>query len=133
MADAKSLLETGKVGTTLQSPEDQRESDRLPVPDEPTGEVMVFQPMAVKQVSRGGAEIDTGFQLQLDSLHEFRLPLGEHSVVVKARVVHCRIADLDQDSVLYRTGIEFVEPSEHVRAVIDDFTKSVGPTTPDAR
>ena len=75
---------------------------------------MVFQPMTIKEISRGGAQIETGFPLHLDSLHEFRLTLGERSIIVKARVAHCSISDVEQEIVLYRSGIEFVEPSERV-------------------
>ena len=41
------------------------------------GAVMVFQPMTVVDISHNGAQIETPFPLQLDSLHEFRLSLGE--------------------------------------------------------
>ena len=85
--------------------------ERLEILGELHGEVMVFQPMAIKEISRGGAQVETGFPLQLDSLHDFRLTLGDRSVVVKGRVVHCSISDVDQELVLYRSGIEFVEPS----------------------
>jgi hypothetical protein len=47
------------------------------------GEMMVLQPFAVKGISRSGIEIESRFALQSDSLHDFRLALGEHSVVVK--------------------------------------------------
>ena len=85
----------------------------------------MFQPMAIKEISRGGAQVETGFPLQLDSLHDFRLTLGDRSVVVKGRVAHCSISDVDQEVVLYRSGIEFVEPSERVAAVIADFIDAV--------
>lgn len=86
---------------------------------------MVFQPMTIKEISRGGAQIETGFPLHLDSLHEFRLTLGERSIIVKARVAHCSISDVEQEIVLYRSGIEFVEPSERVDTVISDFITAV--------
>ena len=88
-------------------------------------EVMVFQAMAVKEISRGGAQIETGFPLQLDSLHDFRLTLGDRSVVVKGRVAHCRISDVDQELVLYRSGIEFVELDDRIAAVIGDFVERI--------
>jgi hypothetical protein len=47
------------------------------------GEVMTFQPMAVRQISRGGMQVETRFAQLLDSLHEFRLTLGERSIVIK--------------------------------------------------
>ena len=86
---------------------------------------MVFQPMAIKEISRGGAQVETGFPLQLDSLHDFRLTLGDRSIVVKGRVAHCSISDVDQELVLYRSGVEFVEPSERVDAVIADFIDAI--------
>ena len=54
-----------------------------------------------------------------------RIELGERSVVVKGRVVHSQIADVDDDVLVYSTGIEFVEPSEHVSNAIAGFLKSV--------
>jgi len=66
-------------------------------------------------------QVETGFPLQLDSLHDFRLTLGDLSVVVKGRIAHSRICDVDQDIITYRSGIQFIEPSEHVAAAIQHF------------
>ncbi|MEY4637120.1 MAG: hypothetical protein RJA55_2918 [Acidobacteriota bacterium] len=82
---------------------------------------MVYQQTAVRQMSHGGMQVETAFPLQLDSLHEFRLTLGNRSVVVKGRVVHSRISDVDQDVITYRTGVEFVELSDRVAAAIAHF------------
>src|SRR6476661_10979016 len=98
------------------SPEDKRDTDRVQILGELRGEVMVFQPMAIREISRGGAQVETGFPLQLDSLHDFRLTLGERSIVLKGRVAHCSISDVDQEVVLYHSGVEFIEPSERVFA-----------------
>src|SRR5580765_4379672 len=107
------------------SPEDKRDTERIEILGELRGEVTVFQPMGIKEISRGGAQVETGFPLQLDSLHEFRLTLGDLSVVVEALVAHCSITDVDQEIVLYRSGLEFIEPSEHVYAVISDFIEAI--------
>src|SRR5258708_34040243 len=100
------------------APENKRDTERLEILGELHGEVMVFQPMTIKEISQGGAQVESGFPLQLDSIHEFRLTLGDRSVVVKGRVVHCSISDVDQEVVLYKPGVEFIEPSERVAAVI---------------
>ena len=105
--------------------EDKRDAERIQILGELNGEVMVFQPMAIKEISRGGAQVETGYPLQLDSLHDFRLTLGDRSVVVKGRVVHCSISDVDQELVIYRSGIEFIEPSERVFSVIADFIDAI--------
>ena len=108
------------------APDDnKRDTDRIQILGELHGEVMIFQPMTIKEVSRGGAQIETGFPLHLDSLHEFRLTLGDRSIIVKGRVAHCSISDVEQEVIIYRSGIEFVEPSERVDTVITDFIAAV--------
>jgi len=99
----------------------KRHSERVSILGELHGEVMVFQPMSVKDVSDGGAQVETGFPLQLNSLHEFRLTLGDRFVIVKGRVVHCSVSDVDQETILYRSGIEFIEASDGVLAAVADF------------
>lgn len=104
---------------------DKREAERIQILGELHGEVMVFQPMAIREIGRSGVTVETGFPLHLDSLHEFRLALGDRSIVVKGRVVHCSISDVEQELVLYRSGIEFIEPSERVHSVITAFIDAV--------
>jgi hypothetical protein len=104
---------------------EKRDSERIQILGELHGEVMVFQPMTIREISRGGAQIETAIRLQLDSLHEFRLTLGDRSVIVKGRVAHCSISDVDQELVTYRSGIQFVEPSERVVEVISGFIDAV--------
>lgn len=107
------------------SAREKRDRERIQILGELRGEVMVFQPMTIREISRGGAQIETGFPLQLDSLHEFRLTLGDQSIVVKARVAHCSITDVDQELVTYRAGIEFIEPPERVESAIAGFIDAV--------
>ena len=104
---------------------DKRDTQRLQILGALHGEVMILQPMAIKEISRGGAQIEIGFALHLDSLHEFRLTLGDRSLVVKGRVVHCTITEVEQELILYRAGIEFVEPSERVASAIGEFIDAV--------
>src|SRR3954463_5464713 len=113
------------AGGEPQRDRNKRDSERIQILGELHGEVMVFQPMAIKEISRGGAQVETTFPLQLDSLHELRLTLGERSIVVKGRVAHCSISDVAQELVTYRSGIEFIEPSERVYSVIAGFIESI--------
>ena len=105
--------------------DDKRDAERIQILGDLHGEVMVFQPMAVKEIGRGGVKVETAFPLHLDSLHDLRLTLGDLSVVVKGRVVHCSISDFEQEFVVYRSGLEFIEPSERVFTVIADFIDAV--------
>ncbi len=105
--------------------DDKRDTERVSILGELQGEMMVFQPMLIKEISRGGATVETRFPLHLNSLHDLRLMLGTKSVVVKGRVVHSRISDVDQDIVTYRTGLEFVELSDRVTSAIAEFLEAV--------
>jgi hypothetical protein len=102
----------------------KREAERVHIPGQIKGEVTVYEPMAILDLSDRGALVETTFALHVDSLHEFRLSLGERSVIVKGRIVHCQIGELQEGTVLYRSGIEFVEPSDHAMAAIHAFVEA---------
>ena len=103
----------------------QREFERVPMLGQLVGEVMVFEPMAVTQLSVKGLAVETRVPLHLNSLHDMRLTLRAQPVVVKARVVHCHISDVDQDVVTYYSGLEFVELPDRIRAVIAEFLEAI--------
>jgi len=105
--------------------EDKRGAERVPILGDLQGEMMVFQPMQVKDISRRGATVETRYPLHLNSLHDIRLMVGTRSVILKGRVVHSRISDVDQDIVTYRTGLEFLEMSDRVVAAIEEFLESL--------
>jgi PilZ domain len=107
------------------SDENKRDAERVPVPAPLHGEVKVFQPMTILDVSTGGAQVETPFALQLDSLHEFRISLGERSIVLKGRIAHCHIGELKGGVVIYRTGVEFVETSDHVQSALEHFVAAL--------
>jgi hypothetical protein len=102
-----------------------REHERVPMLGQLVGEIMVFEPIAVTELSVKGLAADTRFPLHLNSLHEMRLTLASLTVVVKARVVHSYISDVDQDIVTYHSGMEFVELPERVRTAIAEFLSAV--------
>jgi len=102
-----------------------RDSERVPISGQVTGEVTVYEPMTILDLSDRGAQVETTFPLHLDSLHEFRLSLGPRSVVVKGRIAHCQIGELREGTVLYRTGIEFTEPTDHALTAIHAFVEAL--------
>ncbi|HEV3216241.1 MAG TPA: PilZ domain-containing protein [Vicinamibacterales bacterium] len=108
-----------------QPPEEKRDRERVEILGELHGEVMIFQPLSIKEISQGGCLVETAFQLHLNSLHDVRLTLGDRSIVLKGRVAHCRISDVDQEIVTYRSGIEFIEPTDRVRVVIREFIDAI--------
>ena len=105
--------------------EKKRDDVRVSVPSPLHGEVKVFQPMTILDVSHGGAQIETPFALQLDSLHDFRISLGDFSIVVKGRIAYCHIGELKEGAILYRTGVEFIENTGHAQAALDHFVEAL--------
>jgi hypothetical protein len=99
----------------------KRASERVPIRGTLHGDIMVFEPLLVREVSAKGASIETSFPMQIDSLHDVRLTLGDISVVLKGRVAHSHVSEITRDIVTYRTGIEFVEPSAPVQGVLTAF------------
>jgi len=102
-----------------------RKSERVPILGELHGEIMVFEPLRVKELAADGATIETAFPLPLNSLHDLRLTLGTGSVVVKARVVHSHVGEMSEEGLRYRSGMEFVEPPAYVGAAITEFLESL--------
>ena len=100
---------------------DKRGTERVPIPSSVTGEVTVFQPMTILDMSERGVQIESPYPLQNDSLHDFRLTLNQRSVIVKGRVAYCQIGELRDGVVLYRSGVEYVEASGHALNAIRDF------------
>ena len=90
-------------------------SDRI------AGEVMVYQPIAILEISAEGIRMEAPFPLRNDSLHEFRLALTPRSVVVKGRVARCEVGELRDGVVVYACVVEFVDPAPHVGDTIRDF------------
>ncbi len=107
---------------------DRRDTTRVAIAGALRGEVMVYQPMTVTELSHGGAQIETSYALQLGSLHALRLALGATSVVVKGRVAHARVTEVEHEQAVYKSGIEFVEPSPEVAAAIGEFVNTLRST-----
>jgi hypothetical protein len=109
---------------------DRQDTERVKIlgelQSEVQGEVMVYQPMTIMEISHGGAQIESAFPIRLGSLHEVRLTLGATSV--KGRVAHARVTEVVQQQVVCSSGIEFVEPTAEVLAAIDKFVTEMQAT-----
>src|SRR5215467_3802455 len=113
--------------TATEQPErpERREDERFPISGTLDGSVMVFLPMAITEIAHRGVQVETPFSFQIDSVHELRLVLGNQPVVVKGRVTHCSVVDVAQESVLYRTGLEFLDLPDRLVDVITSFVEKV--------
>lgn len=82
---------------------------------------MAFQSIQITQISHTGLRIETSFPLHLDALHEFRLSLAGFTLIVKGRVVHCRVSEIEDQGLTYLAGVELTDLSEHARLVIETY------------
>jgi acyl-coenzyme A thioesterase PaaI-like protein len=105
--------------------DERRNAERIHLLGTVHGDVLIVQATEIRQISLGGMLVETRFPLTVESLHDFRLMLGDPSVVVKGRVAHSRISDVVHDAVFYQSGVEFVEPSAVVTAAIARFIESL--------
>jgi hypothetical protein len=103
----------------------RRDAERVDLAGPLQGDVTVVQPTAVRQLSRGGMQVETAFPMPLESIHQFRLALGDRAVVVTGRVVHSRVCDVERDGVFYRSGIEFIQPGESIADAIVEYVETV--------
>lgn len=104
---------------------DTRDTDRVVILGELQGEIMVFERLQVKELGRTGALVETRFPVHLNSLHDLRLTLGSRSIVLKGRVTHCQISEVDRDIVTYQSGLEFVDPTDRIEGVIAEFLETL--------
>lgn len=95
--------------------QEQRRAARLPVEGSLTGDITIPVPLVVTQISAGGVLVETDHPLRLESLHEVRLSVDGTALVVSGRVVHSRVVDLAADTLVYESGLEFVNPSLHAQ------------------
>lgn len=105
--------------------DEKRRAERIEILGDMPGAATVAQPIAIRELSRAGASIESSFPLYVDTLHQFRLTLGEQTLVVKGRIAHCHISDVDQERVTYIAGVDFVELSEPGARVIATFLEDV--------
>jgi hypothetical protein len=105
-------------------PSERRDSQRIELLGAVEAEMAIVHSISVRDISPGGAMVETSFPLRIDSLHDLRLTLGR-PLVVKGRVVHSRVSDVDYDVITYRSGIQFVDASEPVATAIAEFLSTV--------
>lgn len=94
--------------------------ERVKIDGDLRGEVLVYQPLTLTEVSLAGALLQTTFPLSLDSPHGLRLAVGDPPVTATARVLHSRIIQIEGGRLTYQSEIEFIEPSD---ALIDAITR----------
>lgn len=105
---------------------DERRTTRTNLTRELTGEVTVYRPLSVSDLSAEGARVETSDAMRVGSIRAFRLNLGDQTVVLKGRIAHAQVRTLDTQQVVYTSGVEFVDVSPVARAGIEDYLRRSG-------
>jgi hypothetical protein len=100
---------------------ERRDALRIDILGTLRADVLIPQRIEITNISAAGLQAVSSFPFQLDAVHDFRLTLDDRIVVVKGRVVHSAVRDIDPEGVEYRTGIDFVDLAEDIRREIDSF------------
>lgn len=79
--------------------DERRDAERVRVPGDLQGEVLVYQPLTLRELSLVGAVIETAFPLPPQSSHNLRLALGPTNVVANARVVDSCVSQIGDGRV----------------------------------
>lgn len=108
---------------------EERRSSRIALTRELTGEVTVYRPLSVSDLSPFGARVESSDALRVGSVRAFRLNLGDQTVVLKGRIAHAQVRTLDTRQVVYTSGVEFLDVTPAARASIEDYLRRSGETS----
>lgn len=83
-------------------------------------------PLVVREMSLGGLSIETAFPLEVGSVHELRLAVGESAWVrLRAEVRHCRKTSAPGTSPRFVTGVQFVDAAGAQGASVADLIDTI--------
>jgi hypothetical protein len=107
--------------------EDRRETPRLKLPSVKAEVVSLGLQVTVLEVGFGGLSIESGHEFAVGELHDLRYGTSTRgTVVLPARVKHCRPVHARQEAPRYVTGFQFVDawcPGDH--STVDEFISQV--------
>jgi PilZ domain-containing protein len=108
-----------KSGAASAQPSDRRRTPRIEMLGHIFGQVLsVDTPVTVLELGLGGFSIETRCAFRVGSRHEFRFILDNGaSVIVTAKVAHCRHRTAPSGADLFVTGLQFLESSDGGAAV----------------
>ena len=106
---------------------DRRRSARVEILGRVRGHaVLLDTAVIVRDISLVGMAIETPFEFALDTVHDFRLTLGDGAhVVLQARARHCRLLTAAADTTNYLTGFEFVDDAAEGTPSVGDFVNRI--------
>jgi c-di-GMP-binding flagellar brake protein YcgR len=96
------------MSTFVWNPE-RRQAPRVDLLVELKGQLMALNEAAkILQISLRGMTVETTIPLSSKITHEFRFKLDSHTLTLKTRVAHSRMA-VNHDEVTHVAGLEFLD------------------------
>ena len=112
--------------------DNKRDNERVPVPSPLHGEVKVS---GSKNASAPGATAIFASSSSRTCVWTPNRPTNAVRLILrcwsswlrraKGRIAHCHIGELKEGIVLYRTGVEFIENSDHAQAALEHFVEAL--------
>ncbi len=107
--------------STLPERTERRQGPRVDLLSEFQGHLVALdEQVRVLQLGRGGLTLGAAIPLEPDHGYDLQLTIDEHSISVKARVVHVRTT-IDRDEFTYTIGMQFVDLPTEAASAIDAF------------
>ena len=94
----------------MRAQQDRRRSPRVEMLDRLHGHVASLDvPVSVREISLGGMSLETATALEVGSLHEFRVTLGDGSaVLLRGRVLRSTNVAAEGEAAVFVSGVQFV-------------------------
>ena len=117
----------GRVGSVGRRPGDRRGKPRFEVVGQLWGSLETVQPLRPHDLSRGGALVESGVALPLESIQRFRVAFEGVLANLHARVCHVRPAGRPSGPATYLVGLEFVDVPPGLAEHLERFTEARTP------
>jgi hypothetical protein len=98
---------------------DRRQRPRFEIVGQLWGSLELVEPLAVVDLSPGGALLEGPAELPVESVHRLRVEHAAETADVQVRVAHARAIDTVSGSGLHRTGVEFLAVPESASGWLD--------------
>lgn len=98
---------------------DRRQRPRFEIVGQLWGSLELVEPLAVIDLSRGGALVEGAAELPVESVHRLRVETGTETVDVQVRVAHASAVETAQGAGVHRSGVEFLTVPEGAAAWLE--------------
>jgi hypothetical protein len=114
------------MADTFDGTNERRQRPRVDLLADLHGNVVALdERIQVTQLSIGGMTVEASVPLSTRLQHDFRISDGSSSIQVRGRIVHSRV-EVGGDAVTYVAGVEFIDPTPEVLAVIGRIIERAG-------